>query len=312
MLSKFNKAKVTKKPDEADKDPVQEVETAEIHGLEPIPQPEASAPASEKPTYSTLASWQSKAVKVVHRTTKKFSDFSISETVVSNLKKHGLEESLPVQTTVLPLLLEGLDNHDGDVCVSAATGSGKTLAYVVPMVEALKQYQAPRLRGIIVVPTRELVQQVRQLCEVCAAGSSLKIATAAGSKSIKEEQRILVTEDEIYDPREWKRQQEAPINWDTFSLEKLMREVQTKTSLDSIHFVKRFRSNVDILITTPGRLVDHLRSTDGFNLEDVSWLVVDEADRLLNESYQEWIDTVSPALRSQAATKKMRRHLAAT
>ena len=165
------------------------------------------------------------------------------------------EESLPVQTTVLPLLLDGQEQHNGDVCVSAATGSGKTLAYVAPMIEALKDYQATKLRGLIVVPTRELVQQVRQLCEICAAGTSLKITTAAGSKSIRDEQKFLVTEEEIYDSKEYQRQQAAPVDWSTFSLEKLMRDAEKNSQRGSVPFVRRFRSNVDILITTPGRLV---------------------------------------------------------
>src|ERR1700761_240624 len=83
-----------------------------------------------------------------------------------------------------------------------------------------------------------------------------------------------------------------------------MTEAKRTNPLESVHFVRRSRSNVDILITTPGRLIDHLRSTEGFSLDHVSWLVVDEADRLLNESYQEWVDIVTPALQSHAATRK--------
>ena len=305
VLSRYHKAKTEKIADDGPGQHATEVDTPlETHGLEPLPQPETAGPPLERPSYSTLAAWQSSAVKVVHGATRNFSEFPLSEIIVSNLKKHQLERSLSVQTTVLPLLLSGPECHDGDVCISAATGSGKTLAYVVPMIEALKDFQATKLRGIIVVPTRELVQQVRQLCEICAAGTGLKIATAAGNKSIKEEQASLITEEEIYDPKEYERQQSAPIDWTSFSLEKLMRETQDSIPLESVHFVKRFTSNVDILITTPGRLVDHVRSTAGFDLNDVSWLVVDEADRLLNESYQEWVDTIQPALQSHAATKE--------
>jgi len=304
VLSKFKKAKEDKHSEPPPVQLPEDVVQPEAHGLEPIPQPDLAAPSTEKPAYSTLVAWQSSAIKVVHGATRNFSDFSLSDTIVSSLRKHHLEESLPVQTTVLPLLLNGEDHHDGDVCVSAATGSGKTLAYVAPMVEALKDFQVTKLRGVIVVPTRELVQQVRQLCEICAAGTSLKVATAAGSKSLRDEQKILVTEEEIYNPKEYERQQAAHVDWSSFSIEKLMREAERNSQQESVHFVRRFRSNVDILVTTPGRLVDHLRSTTGFTLDDVSWLVVDEADRLLNESYQEWIETVTPALRSHAATSK--------
>lgn len=54
-------------------------------------------------------------------------------------------------------------------------------------------------------------------------------------------------------------------------------------------------SNVDILVCTPGRLVDHLDKTVGFTLQHLRFLVVDEADRLLSQSYHNWIDRVLEA-----------------
>jgi ATP-dependent RNA helicase DDX51/DBP6 len=52
------------------------------------------------------------------------------------------------------------------------------------------------------------------------------------------------------------------------------------------------RSLVDILVATPGRLVDHLEQTPGFTLQHLQIMIVDEADRLLNQSYQDWIPKV--------------------
>ncbi|ETN42577.1 uncharacterized protein HMPREF1541_01734 [Cyphellophora europaea CBS 101466] len=309
VLSKFNRALAERPavPDPEDEETAKQAN--ELHGLEPIPQPEVVDVPVQKPTYSVLPSWQSNAVRVVHRQTKKFSDFTIAASTVENLRKHGLEKSFPIQTTVLPLLLEGSEKHEGDVCVSAATGSGKTLAYVLPMIEDLKEYSDTKLRGVIVVPTRELVQQVRKTCESCAAGTKLKIATASGNKTLKGEQNLVVAEEEVYDPERWEREQRAPVDWSSFSVADFIQEARERRQPSSIHFVKQLGSKVDILITTPGRLVDHLRSTPGFNLDHVKWLAVDEADRLLNESYQEWIDVVVPALRSQAATAERDRLL---
>lgn len=302
VFAKFNKA-LTEKPlkEDIDED-MADVEPQELHGLEPIPQPEVVDLPLQQPSYSTLAPWQANAVRVVNRQTKAFSDFQIAESTIGNLKKHGIQQSFPIQTTVLPLLLDGPSRHEGDVCVSAATGSGKTLAYVLPMIEDLKVYPSTMLRGLIVVPTRELVQQVRQLCEICGAGTKLKIATASGSKSMKDEQAMLVAEQEIYDPERWERERRAPVDWIKSSLADLLQNAQQRSKPTSTHFVQQVKSKVDVLISTPGRLVDHLKSTPGFNLDHVKWLIVDEADRLLNESYQEWIDVVTPALRSQAAT----------
>lgn len=44
----------------------------------------------------------------------------------------------------------------------------------------------------------------------------------------------------------------------------------------------RLRKGVVVLVTTPGRLLDHLRTTESFVLQRMRWLVLDEADRLLD------------------------------
>ncbi|XP_022900577.2 probable ATP-dependent RNA helicase DDX27 [Onthophagus taurus] len=47
------------------------------------------------------------------------------------------------------------------------------------------------------------------------------------------------------------------------------------------------RKNPDIVIATPGRLIDHLKSTPGFSLESIEILILDEADRMLDEFFAE-------------------------
>lgn len=42
-----------------------------------------------------------------------------------------------------------------------------------------------------------------------------------------------------------------------------------------------------IIIATPGRLVDHLENTKGFNLRALKYLVMDEADRILNMDFEQ-------------------------
>jgi ATP-dependent RNA helicase DDX51/DBP6 len=49
---------------------------------------------------------------------------------------------------------------------------------------------------------------------------------------------------------------------------------------------------VDILIATPGRLTEHILHTPGFTLQHLQFLVLDEADRLLHQSFQNWIEVV--------------------
>ena len=48
-------------------------------------------------------------------------------------------------------------------------------------------------------------------------------------------------------------------------------------------------SKVDIIVTTPGRLVDHLHATKGFCLKSLKFLVIDEADRIMDAVFQNWL-----------------------
>lgn len=48
----------------------------------------------------------------------------------------------------------------------------------------------------------------------------------------------------------------------------------------------RLRKGVTVLIGTPGRLLDHTMHTKSLQLNFVEWLVLDEADRLLDMGYE--------------------------
>lgn len=55
-------------------------------------------------------------------------------------------------------------------------------------------------------------------------------------------------------------------------------------------------SIVDIVVTTPGRLVDHLYYTEGFSLKFLRFLILDEADSFTNILQNEWLHTVNDSL----------------
>lgn len=283
----------------------------EAHGLVPIPQPQQGPHGDAKTKISALPDW------LAHPTVARFSDtlsldiLGIHPTILSSLKHKGYKDAFAVQATVVPMLLPGPNQYDGDICISAATGSGKTLAYALPLIENLRDRLTTKLRGLIVVPTRELVTQARNYLEVCASGSKLQIGTAVGSKSIHEEKIQLVSRGQRYDPEAYQAELEIEddeigdlMDWDFDSPHYGSNRASKLTN-----YVDEYVSKVDILICTPGRLVDHMRSTKGFTLDHVQWLVIDEADRLLDESFQEWVDIIMPALAYQAPLNPMDKQL---
>ncbi|WVF67768.1 hypothetical protein IAT40_002528 [Kwoniella sp. CBS 6097] len=188
----------------------------------------------------------------------------LSDRIKRRLKEMGVEEFFAVQAAILPHLLPlrllpfpYTKSHD--YLISAPTGSGKTLAYSIPIVEILSKRVVTRLRALIVLPTRDLVVQVRDTLESLAKGTGLNIGAVTGQHSFAHEQSQLVA------------------------------DLTTPLLGGS--------SKLDILIATPGRLMDHLTSTPNFTLQHLRFLIIDEADRLLNQSFQNWLSSVLSYIR---------------
>lgn len=72
----------------------------------------------------------------------------------------------------------------------------------------------------------------------------------------------------------------------------------------------RLRKGITILISTPGRLSDHLKNTVSFNLSNCRWLVLDEADRLLELGFENDIRFIIETLNSKMESSYRRSVLA--
>ena len=51
----------------------------------------------------------------------------------------------------------------------------------------------------------------------------------------------------------------------------------------------QYLSLADIIVATPGRLVDHIQKTEGFTLNHLRYLVIDEADRVMEDVQNDWL-----------------------
>ncbi|XP_023739969.1 DEAD-box ATP-dependent RNA helicase 1 [Lactuca sativa] len=175
----------------------------------------------------------------------------------------GIDSLFPVQVAVWQETM-GPGSFERDLCVNSPTGSGKTLAYALPIVQTLSSRSVKCLRALVVLPTRDLALQVRDVFATIAPAVGLSVGLAVGQSSISEEISMLIERPKL----------EAGICYDPH------------------HHPIELQSAVDILVATPGRLIDHINNTKGFTLEHLRFLVVDETDRLLRESYQSWLPMV--------------------
>ena len=89
-----------------------------------------------------------------------FDELDINDDLLDALDIMNFVECTPIQERAIPLVLEGRD-----LLASAQTGTGKTAAYLLPVLELLSRGGSPenKVNALVLVPTRELAQQVDQL-----------------------------------------------------------------------------------------------------------------------------------------------------
>ncbi|KAK4949455.1 ATP-dependent RNA helicase dbp6 [Elasticomyces elasticus] len=323
VLSKFQKAakrseNMASKAENETVD-VDEKEPVVLRDLVPIPQPSAPPTAAFKPNYSTLPPWLANPTTISSDSKSTFDNLGLDQELVGRLSGLGFSDALPVQQALIPLLLPpgisgatyfpGTESVLPDLAVSAPTGSGKTIAYLLPLIEALKQSRpVGKLSALIVVPTRELVVQVAAVAESLCKGSDIKVGTATGTGKLRTEVEELIKKGMKYDAAGHQKllaeahsqsypPDEDDDEYDAF-LETLESEDvrQAQRLVDAIAaptgFVPTYTSSVDVLVCTPGRLLEHIGSTLGFDLSQLAYLVLDEADKMLSQDYDGFFQSV--------------------
>jgi len=112
-----------------------------------------------------------------------FGELGLDPRLVRALAAHDIREPFAIQARALPDALAGRD-----VLGRAQTGSGKTLAFGLPLLTRLAADTGPRRdkapRGLVLVPTRELAQQVADVLTPLGRCIGVSIATVYGGVSI--------------------------------------------------------------------------------------------------------------------------------
>jgi superfamily II DNA/RNA helicase len=124
----------------------------------------------------------------VTETEQTFADFGVAEPIVAALADAGITTPFPIQAMTLPVALGG-----ADIIGQAKTGTGKTLGFGIPLLQRIigadgssadtSEGRTPQ--ALVVVPTRELAQQVAEDLRTASAKSDLKIITIYGGKDFQ-------------------------------------------------------------------------------------------------------------------------------
>jgi len=191
-----------------------------------------------------------------------FSQMALCRPLLRAVAGMGYVTPTPVQARCLPLALGGRD-----ICASAVTGSGKTAAFLLPVLEKIMQrkqhYGSGRNADSC---TRALI-----LCptrELAAQVLSMMTALIAYIR---------------------------PEGFITGSL-----IVGGAKNIKSQSL--QLKARPDVIVATPGRLIDHLLNTASFTLGDIEFLVMDEADRLLELGFQDEITEIIKSCPKQRQT----------
>lgn len=180
-----------------------------------------------------------------------FKETSFPEYVVNVLRQQNWAQPTPIQAQGWPVALSGRD-----LVGIAQTGSGKTLAYILPAVVHIN-HQPYLEKGdgpicLVLVPTRELAQQVAQVASMFGSTSNVRNVCVYGG---------------------------APKGPQVRDLER----------------------GAEICIATPGRLIDLLEANKT-NLRRCTYLVLDEADRMLDMGFEPQIRKVVDQVRPDRQT----------
>ncbi|KAK7053440.1 ATP-dependent RNA helicase dbp7 [Paramarasmius palmivorus] len=203
-----------------------------------------------------------------------FSGLGLNPLLCAHLSsKMNITKPTSIQRAALPPIFSTSPEYsERDIFIQSQTGSGKTLSYLLPIIHDLLPLSSlsyiDRTIGtlaIIIAPTRELATQIHEVLE-----SLLKLRLRAENESADDESAPRTT------------------RW---LVSGLLIGGATRA-----HEKARIRKGLPIIVSTPGRLLDHLQNTSTFNVAKCRWLVLDEADRLMELGFEETITGILKGL----------------
>jgi ATP-dependent RNA helicase DDX31/DBP7 len=194
-----------------------------------------------------------------------------------------------------------------DAFIQSQTGSGKTLSYLLPIIQTLLPLASSKdvgyvdrsigTLGIVLAPTRELARQIWGVTErilgmrlSVVLDDEARTMKAVDGGVVKEDGSLPEEDEDVKEEEEVEVERRKPV-YQRFLVTTLLTGGSTRT-----HEKSRLRKGCPILISTPGRLLDHLQNTSSFKVDRLLWLVLDEADRLIEEGFGETLEGIMKAI----------------
>jgi len=135
--------------------------------------------------------------------TTPYSQLSLAPTLAKAVAEMGYENMTPIQAQAIPVVLTGKD-----VMGAAQTGTGKTAAFSLPLLQRLLKHENPStsparhpVRALVLLPTRELADQVAQQIKLYAKYTQLRSTVVFGGMDMKPQTAELKKASRCWSPR---------------------------------------------------------------------------------------------------------------
>ncbi|MCK6407403.1 MAG: DEAD/DEAH box helicase [Rhodocyclaceae bacterium] len=198
-----------------------------------------------------------------------FEAIGLHPAILKALADAGYTEPTPVQAQAIPAAIEGRD-----LLVSSQTGSGKTAAFMLPSIHKLATASDANP-----LPAMKTPNQERQSAR--ARGERPRFAPAQPKMLVLTPTRELALQ----------------VTTATEKYGANLRRLKAVSILGGMPYPKQMQllaRNPEILVATPGRLIDHMNSGK-IDFSQLQILVLDEADRMLDMGFIEDIETIIAA-----------------
>ena len=212
-----------------------------------------------------------------------FNNLGLSAQVMMSLRTLHYTTPTPVQQQAIPAILEGRD-----VCAAAATGTGKTAAFLLPVLTHLphgKHIRLPKQQGTTSTNTQNGRKKNGNGIKNSSSSCKSKQHTDTSSTTAQAPQLLDAATPSllvITPTRELAEQIGTTCATICRNTQHHLAVVYGGTKYPPQ--ITKLRCGVDILIATPGRLMD-LRERGVIDLSRISTLVLDEADRMLDMGF---------------------------